>query len=704
MSFSTIRTALSLLGIASVASALSWAAPLPSTGDDREQLVERYAARLAELRAKITEALPRLTESQRADHARAREAELAAENRLELAAKRMAELGQAQALVAHARDKWIGGAEKELAAAAAKLERATSDAERSAAEQALAHWRQNRAEGVRALAEREENLRTAQRERPRIEAEHADAARSLDRARERTLVATKALGLDEFLASDRWDARLAEFVALHEATPKALAAFAARGARQRELVEQMLGDEALLVQMAVADGPSGADYGRCLEIYRAIQEASPRARDGHFQRLALAVALEHAVPIAQRNAEAAVEAPSHVDPLRRYLHFEAASLSQELDPSFAELSVWDYRMVVNGEEPEEILAWGREMLRNYRPDQVSNPDYRWRYVDSVRTDIRYGSEDNQHDEPELQFFQNILKNGGVCGRRAFYGRFLLRAFGIPTTARPQTGHAALVHWTPSGWVPCLGAGWGQGWTKTRYGKDLDFLATTQARATGASFLQVKRAQWIGDVLGEPRVFGFLSSRPGFWYGVSLYRQRALIEAAAQQALEAVGQDIAEANETKEQVDVARVTWTDADRAIAIDERGVITLPAAATSQPTASNRKILFLDSVLGGKQLHYSRNGAPQEFEYSFDAPVEGTYALTARVVTPSWQQRLRLTVNDAAAPIEIPLPFTVGKWGHTEPVELELVAGRNRLRFAHGSDGHPKGFSIRDFTLTPR
>ena len=98
----------------------------------------------------------------------------------------------------------------------------------------------------------------------------------------------------------------------------------------------------------------------------------------------------------------------------------------------------------------------------------------------MRTDIRYGSQDNKHDEQDLQFFQNILKNGGVCGRRAFYGRFMLRAFGIPTTARPQRGHAALVHWTPDGWVPCLGAGWGSGWTQTRYGKDLDFLANAGA--------------------------------------------------------------------------------------------------------------------------------------------------------------------------------------------------------------------------------
>jgi hypothetical protein len=378
----------------------------------------------------------------------------------------------------------------------------------------LAKAQMDRAAGVAALAEREAQLRSAERERPRVEAEQKDAVQALERARAATLAATQALGLEAFLASDALDARLAEAVALKEATPAKLAAFAARGNSQRELVEELLGDRELLVEMAVADGPNGADYGRAMEIYRDLQRASAKAREGYLRRLALAIALEHATPIALRNAEAAQDAPKHVDPVRRYLHYEAASIEGELDPAFQSFSVWEYRFVVYGEEPDEILAWGREMLRNYRPDQVTHPDQRWRYVDSVRTDIRYGSEDNVHDEPELQFFQNILKNGGVCGRRAFYGRFLLRAFGIPTTARPQTGHAALVRWTPDGWVPCLGAGWGQGWTHTRYGKDLDFLATTQARACGAAFLQVKRAQWIGDVLGEPRVLGFLGGRPG----------------------------------------------------------------------------------------------------------------------------------------------------------------------------------------------
>jgi hypothetical protein len=216
-------------------------------------------------------------------------------------------------------------------------------------------------------------------------------------------------------------------------------------------------------------------------------------------------------------------------------------------------------------------------------------------------------------------------------------------------------------------------------------------------------MQVKRAQWIGDVVGEPQVFGLLAKgKPGFWYGASLYIQKSIIADAKTKTLAAVGEDIGEANVTKEKVEIAKVTMAKEDREVSVDNRGVITIPAAATSNPTKSTGKIIFMDSVLGGKQLHYSRNGGAQNFEYTFNAPAAGNYSLTARVVTPSWKQSLVLNV-DGAKPVEIPLPHTVGMWDDTEPVVIPLAKGKNVLRFSHKSDGYAKGFSIKEFTLTP-
>jgi len=551
-----------------------------------------------------------------------------------------------------------------------------------------------------AAVEKKQNaVDKAKQKKPKLTEELKAARKTLAKAHANTLKADNELNLD-FLESGKLDRQLVKYVVLLEATPRGLAEFAQQGKAQAGLIEKLLADNYLMKQAVVADGAKNGKYGRAMEIYTAIQKATTKAAEGVLQRLALAISLEHAVPVKQRNPTSQTDAPAIVDPVNRYLHFEKAYLGGELDPGFRWLGAWDYRMVVNGNEPDETLAWGRKMLGNYRPDHISTSDYRWRYVAAVRTDVRYGSQDNKYDKPELQFFQNILMNGGVCGRRAFFGRFILRAFGIPTTARPQRGHASLAHWTPDGWVICLGGRWGVGWVYGR-NKDLDFLASTQAR-NSVKYLQVKRAQWVGDVMGEKRIFGLLSGDPAFWNSVALYRQWGIIQEAKAVALEAVGTDIGEANESRVKEAIKVAALTEKDRKIVVGAGGVITIPAAACSKPTNSTRKIVFMKSNLGGMQLHYNRLGKGEEFEYTFDAPAAGKYALTARVVTPSWKQHLSVAANGAKTPTDIVLPHTVGMWDTTQPVEVSLVKGRNVLRFWRDHE-RLKGLTIKDFTLRP-
>lgn len=425
--------------------------------------------------------------------------------------------------------------------------------------------------------------------------------------------------LNQFLSSASLDAALAKYVVLKEATPAGLARFAQQGREQWQLVEGLLADPILMQEMLVADGAKAkslgrngfgpAEYGNAIQIYRKIQEASENASAGIFQRLALAISLEHAVPLVQVNPEASVGAPATIDPVKRYLHYEKAYLDGELDSTFSQLTTWDLRMVVNGDEPDATLAWGREMLRNYRPDHIYNSNFGWRYVNIVTSDVKYGSQDVKHDRPELQKYQNMLMNGGVCGRRAFFGRFILRSFGVPTTARPSRGHAALAHWTPKGWVVNLGGGWGAGWTKTPYVKDVDFLATTQARANPEAYLKVKRAQWAGDVLGEKRCYGENEKlEPEFWNGISLKIQRAIIEESNAVTLAALGEDLGEANEPTVAEKVMASPVTEDDKKIIQNPDGSILMPAAAYSKPSGNTREVLAMKSFDGGLQIFLPR------------------------------------------------------------------------------------------------
>lgn len=423
--------------------------------------------------------------------------------------------------------------------------------------------------------------------------------------------------LNQFLGSDALDAKLVRYVVLLEGTPQGLAEFSGKGKAQAALMEQLLGNTALMRQMLVADGANAprkgrgfgpAQYGPAMQIYTDIQKASRKASSGVLQRLALAISLEHAVPIPQANPEAQNDGPDFIDPVQRYLHYERALRDGELDPEFERLTTWDLRMVVNGDEPDETLAWGREMLRNYRPDHIYNPNFGWRYVSIVGSDVKYGSGDVKYDRPELQRYQNILMNGGVCGRRAFFGRFILRSFGVPTTARPSRGHAALAHWTPDGWVVNLGGAWGCGWTSTSYKKDLDFLATTQVRTNREAFLKVKRAQWIGDVLGEKRTFGEHEENPAIWNGVALRTQRETIERAKSVTLDALGEDLGEANEPTVAQKVMASPVTSEDKKITHGKGGIISIPAAAYSKPSGNTREVFAMKSFDGGLQIFLPR------------------------------------------------------------------------------------------------
>ena len=575
-----------------------------------------------------------------------------------------------------------------------------------------------------AVAKAKEAIETAKQREPELTAQLNAAAKVLEEAKTQSRQTLAALAVDDLLASDALDAKLARAVVISEATPYWLAAYAQQGPEQEKRIERLLADTPLMLEMLVADGPVWEKYGSAVEIYEGIRKEHPKASAGIFQRLALAVALEHAVPLKLSLPETQGDEPNYVDPVQRYAAYEKAYLDGELDPGFADLSAWSLRMVVDGEEPDEISAWGRQMLRNYRPDLITMPDHAWRYVRSVDTEINYTSTYQKlgWDRPDLQSYQNILANGGICGRRAFFGRFILRAFGIPTTARSQPGHAALVRWTPDGWVPCLGGGWGSSNRAIfeRYPTDLDFLASTQAREDKQAFMKVRRAQWIGTALGEDSEFGYHTNMrrremakfasksademevPEFWHTVAMITQNGIVEKLEAEALEAVGEDIGESNESalKEKLTTVEIPAT--ARSITVDAEGTITIPAAACSQPTNNTDVIRFMPSNLGGWQLHYSRSGGAEFFAYTVDAPKAGKYRLTARLVTPAPKQHLFLTVNDAKERTDIPLPYTIGMWGELEPVEIELQQGENVLTF-HRGHYFMRGVTIRDFTLIP-
>lgn len=522
------------------------------------------------------------------------------------------------------------------------------------------------------------------------------------------LTAAEALLADlaPVLSSEALDPKLMRIAILAHGTPRGFAEFAQQGEGQEKLLEQLFADEPLMRQVLEAGGANGGAYGPMMEVYTAILAKSERARErgSIFQRLALGTAIH--MPWRGGQPEAGVHGIVYrtqyeVDQVERYLHYEKAYLDGELDPAFPDFTTWECRFITDSEYSNEDLAWARRMMRVYRPDIITMDDYKWRYVRLIKTDVPYCS--TTHDPTLGTKAQEEIALGGVCGRRAFLGRLVTRAFGIPTRASTQTGHAAMSHWTPDGWVICLGAWWSVAYCGPQGG--LDFLLDSQAREFADEYGQVLRAQWIGDACGDDDVnikHGQFGKGGGFWDSLAFVKKQLLVKQAEVEALELVGgMKLGESDELLGDEQGAAIEIPDADKEMTVAADGTITLPAVACYSPRESSDRILFLPSWDAGFQLHYSRLGTqPELFKYRVEVPADGEYELSAHVATVSPHVELLVRLN-REEPVPFAIPYTRGMWEASGPLRVRLSEGRNTISVTARAPN--RGVSIKHWQLEP-
>ena len=137
------------------------AAPAAAASPQEQKLQAQYAAMLTGLQAEIAKGLPAIPEARKAALQQARVAVTKATAEAKKAQEALGKVSTAKALVDHANGKWLGGAAKGIAAAEAALKKATTEAERTAANKDLAKWQAIREEGLKALAERQAALTAA---------------------------------------------------------------------------------------------------------------------------------------------------------------------------------------------------------------------------------------------------------------------------------------------------------------------------------------------------------------------------------------------------------------------------------------------------------------------------------------------------------------------------------------------------------------
>ena len=506
--------------------------------------------------------------------------------------------------------------------------------------------------------------------------------------------------MDAFLANGSLDNQLIKASVIANATPNHLAAFAQQSQANQQLIEKLLSDPALMKQIQYADGPLNNNYGRTMQIYEAIQHASSEAHDGILQRLALGTALQ------QHPLHGGYGPGKHpvYNPVTRFLNYQKAYDKHELDPHFPIMTTWECRFITNDPFSDQEITWFRKMLRNYEPSYITMNNPVRRYLQIVHSDVGY-----RHPTWNAipgSFAAKVIGGGGECGPRAWIGRLAERSFGIPTWGVQQPGHAALSHWTPSGWVTHLGAG--MEWSKWMDRCGVDFHLESQARWHPKQYMKVLRAQWIGDVLLEPKADPHTpGGTGGFWAAVANCEKHVIANSGKPtRVIPSEGQLARKFGPTMAQKLEATVEPASSTKITGDAATGVIHIPAVAYSSlkkqkfTWATNTK-----SYLGGYQLQHTM---AKGLEYTLNIPPAnaGKYSLVAKYVDMNVNQHLQLTVknedNAKNQPVDISVPWTDGMWQTSKPVIVTLAAGPNLLRFDRSSK-KAAGITLKNFTLTP-
>jgi len=516
---------------------------------------------------------------------------------------------------------------------------------------------------------------------------------------------------------------LYECTILIQATPQKLSQWVSDNpTKHAQLLDKLLfiggGRNSLPLAKAFLDGggPSHGNYGPALVIYDQLQTelvaasgAADELQDSDLvQRLALAVALELATPISIFHND-----DEFVDPVERFRYYAKLANPKDayLDSAFYDLDVWELRKVVDANATHDDLQWGRDFLQNYRPDQITMQDQKWRYVESVRTDVSY-----RHPDHEFDTYQQLISAGGECGPRAFFGRFVSKAWGIPTWGVRQPGHAAMTRYTKdSGWVVCLGADWPYSWwdedryyggdPKGRQRKGPDFLEETRARKAPGYPQEVLWLECLAEVLGETIEEHFVATK--FWRNLALAQRKFLARQFTTNE---------ESSSTSEERQTTKRHLEPHTKKVDTREPrnpNTIVIPAESFVDPEKPNKNAMILDSYSGGKQLHLEHNGA---VIYELPDDIEpGTYYLSAKVVNVHrMQQPILIEIQEPTFedfdyvivvhddPQYLLVPYTHGYWGETPSISIDLV-GTSRGKIKISRQDPCWGLSIKEFYLTP-
>ena len=421
-----------------------------------------------------------------------------------------------------------------------------------------------------------------------------------------------------------------------------------------------------------------------LERWNKLYTEDADTHQGIYLKLAMATALW---PAGGKSYGSGLP----IEWLPRYQHYKAAHQNKELVPSFDNLLVWDYGRVIGSMAADRELAWGRQMIKSWRPDLLEKEQ-----IPKIVSEVwrRFSP------FPFSNGMITVLEGGGKCGPRSFFGVFICQACGIPAIGIGQPAHACFaVKAAYPETEPQTGSVWkvhqGRGWQVSDCGDAMygpEFLAEMAKRYRVAEFSLVEHLRWLASALPS--------------------KQRA-------EALRALAVKL---RKTVNTADPLGVPATDIDPTgdgtpppamAATPEAPIKTAPGvihveaesftksfAEPAYPAEQKGEVWVHNSYTGGKQVYFQRNMKTSWVEYPVNVPQAGTYAMEVMLATANRDQVLEVSCGSEKLGT-IAIAGTTGLWQKMPAVDIKLNPGTQTLRL---SGTLQRGIAIRWFELTKK
>lgn len=252
------------------------------------------------------------------------------------------------------------------------------------------------------------------------------------------------------------------------------------------------------------------------------------------------------------------------------------------------------------------------------------------------------------------------------------------------------GHTWMTQWTSEGWTTCLGGDLSIGHIPQGSVCGDVFRLDAQSREEPSEYRKALRAEWFAEVLGEENADGMIPGSGGFWQSVAYHQKQEIVAKT-------------EAPASVKSRPAAETTVKAEEKKVTVTKAGVV-IPVGACVKTDTDADTVLFMRGPLGGLQMHLPRQGktpAKTAFKCVVDIDQPGTYKLSASVVTIHSDVGMLLSVNGRDEHVAVDIPYTLGDWKDSEPIEVRLDAGTNTLTFSGKAKSN--GLTIRQFMLTP-